>query len=279
MEDRHIESRMSLTPSSTIAQMRERLKVLGYAIHGSKAEVWSRLKRAEKEEHKRREKEAAREAEAAGRNSDVMRPGQEVKAPAGPSDAERAKHELTHLPIQTWRQHCMRGKGKEDPHRRVESGREVLQEAAEIVLTAADRGTGMFWAMGIPTKNFEKDYVAKSICGFISQLGHVQLSIRTDGEPTILQVANEIRDEMNKKRSKGEEVKVRTEQAPRYSPQSMGAGGAAQSILKGDAMTLKSSLEENVGLQVTPSMNLWPWLIRHAAWSTVWSESKSEDSL
>ena len=213
-----------------------------------------------------------------------MRPEKEVKAAAGPSDAERAKHELTHLPTQTWRQHCMRGKGKEDPHRRVESGREVLQidcsylksdgsyvdgnqEAAEVVLTAADRGTGMFWAMGTPTKNFEKDYVVKSICGFISQLGHVQLSICTDGEPTILQVANEIRDEMNTKRSKGEEVKVRTEQAPRYSPQSLGAVGAAQSILKGDAMTLKSSLEEKVGLEVTPSMNLWPWLIRHAVWA------------
>ena len=284
VDDRHIESRMSLTPSSTIAQMRERLKALGYVIHGSKAEVWSRLKRAEKEEYKRREKEAAREAEAAGRNADVMRPGQEVRAPVGPTEAERAKHELTHLPTQTWCQHCMKGKGKEDPHRRVESGREVLQidysylksdgsyvdgnqEAAEVVLAAADRGTGMFWAMGIPTKNFEKEYVVKSICGFISQLGHMQLSIRTDGEPTILQVANEIRDEMNKKRSKGEEVKVRTEQAPRYSPQSMGAVGAAQSILKGDAMTLKSSLEEKVGLQISPAMNVWPWLIRHSAWS------------
>ena len=284
VDDRHIESRMSLTPSSTIAQMRERLKALGYAIHGSKAEVWSRLKRAEKEEYKRREKEAAREAEAAGRNADVMRPGQEVRAPVGPTEAERAKHELTHLPTQTWCQHCMKGKGKEDPHRRVESGREVLQidysylksdgsyvdgnqEAAEVVLTAADRGTGMFWAMGIPTKNFEKEYVVKSICGFISQLGHMQLSIRTDGEPTILQVANEIRDEMNKKRSKGEEVKVRTEQAPRYSPQSMGAVGAAQSILKGDAMTLKSALEGKVGLQISPAMNVWLWLVRHSAWS------------
>ena len=44
------------------------------------------------------------------------------------------------------------------------------QEAVEVVLTAADRGTGMFWVMGIPTKNFEKEYVVKSICGFISQL-------------------------------------------------------------------------------------------------------------
>lgn len=88
VDDRHIESRMSLTPSSTIAQMRERLKALGYVIHGSKAEVWSRLKRAEKEEYKRREKEAAREAEAAGRNADVMRPGQEVRAPVGPTESK-----------------------------------------------------------------------------------------------------------------------------------------------------------------------------------------------
>jgi len=76
-----------------------------------------------------------------------------------------------------------------------------------------------------------------------------------------------MRSEMNKKRGVGEEVKVRTEQAPRYSSQTMGAVGAAQNILKGDAMTLKSSLEEKVGLQVTPAMNLWPWLVRHAAWS------------
>ena len=47
--DRQIESKMSLTPQSRIVDMRNGLKQLGYVIHGSKEEVWKRLKRAEKE--------------------------------------------------------------------------------------------------------------------------------------------------------------------------------------------------------------------------------------
>ena len=68
VEDRFIESRMSLTLSSGIVDMHARLKEFG----GSKEEVWKRLRKAEKEEYRRREKEKAKEAEIALRNQDVI---------------------------------------------------------------------------------------------------------------------------------------------------------------------------------------------------------------
>eukprot|EP00435_Cladocopium_sp_Y103_P016734 s3384_g4.t1 len=255
LDDRFIEGRMTLTPNST----------------------------AEKEEYKRREKEAQKNAEVQMRNKDLVGGENQVRAPGEPSEEEKAKHMLTHLPTASWCEHCTRGKGREDPHKRTDGERAVVQidysylkangnfeemteDPAVIVMTAVDRGTGFFTAMSIPTKKLEKDYVVKSLKAFVSQLGHVQVTIRSDGEPQILTICQELRDELNKLRGKEAVVKAHTEQAPRYSPQSMGAVGSAQRVLKGDFLTLRSDIEEKLGAPVTPAMNLWPWMIRHAAW-------------
>ena len=40
------------------------------------------------------------------------------KAPKGPSKEERAKHEATHLPFREWCKHCVRGRGKNTPHKK-----------------------------------------------------------------------------------------------------------------------------------------------------------------
>ena len=86
--DRQIESKMSLTPQSRIVDMRNRLKQLGYVIHGSKEEVWKRLKRAEKEEFRRLEKERLKNAEIQMRNEDLVQSGAQVKAPDEPTPEE-----------------------------------------------------------------------------------------------------------------------------------------------------------------------------------------------
>ena len=72
---------------------------------------------------------------------------------------------------------------------------------------------------------------------------------------------------MNKTRGKEAEVRAHLEQAPRYSNQSMGAVGAAQRTLKGDFLTMRSDLEEKVNMKFNPAMNVWPWMVRHAAWT------------
>jgi hypothetical protein len=49
---------------------------------------------------------------AEGRQPKVKK---EVKEP---SSAERAAHDLTHIPFRSWCRHCVRGKAVEDPHRK-----------------------------------------------------------------------------------------------------------------------------------------------------------------
>ena len=283
IDDRHIESRMRLTKDSTVEEMRKRLKHLGYIVRGTKNEVWARLKRAEKEEFRRVEIERAKAAEIAMRNQEAIQSGSEVKSPEEPTEDERAKHNLTHLPTASWCIHCTKGKGRDAPHAKTDGERSVVQidysyvkadgtfeetteDPAVVVLTAADRGTGMFTAISLPVKNFEKDYVVKSFKSFVSQLGHIRMTIRSDGEPAILNINHELRDELNKMRGKNASSVAHSEQAPRYSPQSMGVVGSAQRTLRGDFLTLRSAVEENCKMKVTPAMNIWPWMIRHAAW-------------
>ena len=280
VSEKHITSRMSLTPDSTIKEMREKLKYLSYVIHGSKAEVWSRLKRAEKEEYKRQEKAKQREAEIQMKNEDLVQGGSQVKSPTTPTPEERARHNLTHLPTADWCEHCVKGKGRENAHKISVSDRAVIQidysylkadgsyeettqDPAVVVVTAVDKGTGMYTAYSVPAKNFEKDFLVKNIKSFVAQLGHVRVAIRSDGEPAILQVNQELRDELNKMRGKDAETRAYSEQAPRYSAQSMGAVGAAQRTLKGDFLTMRSDLEAKTKLKLTPAMNVWPWMIRH----------------
>ena len=49
----------------------------------------------------------------------------DIKAP---SQEEVERHCLTHLPFRNWRPHCMRGRGREAPHRRSVGGHGELPE-------------------------------------------------------------------------------------------------------------------------------------------------------
>ena len=276
-------SRMSLTPFDRVEDMRARLRELGWPVHGVKQDVFRRLQAAEKEERKRLQKEREARDDIAARHDDLVRGAHEVPKPPMPTAEEVARHNLTHLPSATWCEHCVRGKGKEAAHfRRPEKeravaqmdfsylkadGSEAVEDPAEVVLTVVDCQTGLCHAMSLPAKNFEKNYVVKAIKEFVAQLGHSSLAIRTDGEPMIVQLAEAVRDELTQHGWKGTTLRVTTERTPRYSPQSLGSVGAAQSMLKGDVLCLRSSLEEAVGREVNPTMSIWPWMVRHASWT------------
>jgi len=75
-------------------------------------------------------------------------------------------------------------------------GSEAVEDPAEVVLTVVDCQTGLCHSMSLPAKNFEKNYVVKTIKEFVAQLGHRSLAIRTDGEPMIVQLAEAVRDEL-----------------------------------------------------------------------------------
>ena len=51
-----------------------------------------------------------------------------VKAPKPPTEAVKEQHALTHLPFEAWCDECVKGRGKEKPHRHVEPGESVIPE-------------------------------------------------------------------------------------------------------------------------------------------------------
>ena len=272
-----------LSSASTVKELRERLKYLGWSISGNKQALLSRLRAAEKQEKKMRDRQRAIEGETISRNEDLARAPQTLKVPVGPTETEKAKHNLTHFPTEDWCIHCTKGRAKDNPHRRKDEperaiiqvdysylksdGSEGIEDAAEVVLTAVDTTSGMVNTMSLPAKNFEMRYAIKTLKNFISQLGHVHLAVRSDGEPTILQLVEGLRDELNASKLKDVKMQVFAERVPRYSSQSLGSVGAQQALLKGDVLTLRSALEEVTGIAIHPGMTIWPWLVRHCGWT------------
>ena len=47
-----------------------------------------------------------------------------------PSRREREEHELTHIPYRSWCRHCVRGRGKNEAHRRLDA--EASHEASHV---------------------------------------------------------------------------------------------------------------------------------------------------
>ena len=108
-----------LNPTSFTRDMKELLRQYRSPVWGSKAVLWERLRAAHalhvRDEAFRRETEAA----AAQLQDD---PRVEVKPltfpdVAEPTAAERAAHEILHLPYKAWCIHCQRGKGRDVYHR------------------------------------------------------------------------------------------------------------------------------------------------------------------
>jgi hypothetical protein len=86
--------------------------------------------------------------------------------PVRPKDDEVLEHEHTHLPFRSWCRHCVRGRGKEMPHKKTKEHGEMLElhmdfmfvgdenEAGKTVtvLVAKERHTGMVMATLVPSK-------------------------------------------------------------------------------------------------------------------------------
>ena len=56
-----------------------------------------------------------------------------------PFQEEVERHNLTHLPFRNWCPRCMKGRGKEAPHRRVEGGRVTSQKLAWTLVSRQRR--------------------------------------------------------------------------------------------------------------------------------------------
>ena len=92
---------------------------LAFPKHGTKLDKWTRLEKRENALMRERKSQAATDAEheagPEGRRREAAIPISDLREP---SNTER-EHELTHLPPQPWCEQCVKGRGTENPHKRV----------------------------------------------------------------------------------------------------------------------------------------------------------------
>ena len=114
--------------------------------------------------------------------------------PATPTEAERRAHAVAHLPYRGWCEHCVSGKGVEEPS----SMERVVQidysfyestaaicpekEAVRKVLVAVDTDTGMAYQIMCRTKGRQDQYVVAGICKFLTDLRCSDIVLQSDGE-------------------------------------------------------------------------------------------------
>ncbi|CAK0800261.1 unnamed protein product, partial [Prorocentrum cordatum] len=270
--------------------MRARLKEMGQPIYGRKDELWARLSDAERRltAHHLKMKELERRHEESVQGGPAIAP-REVAGPAAPTDAERAAHELLHLTRAPWREACVRGNETTKPHKTLtfdqkDTGKaqitldfcyletngdwtEIGDEeppAADIFATTlvmADRGTLMFNAVSMPTKAVT-DYAIASVSSFIEGMHLTTADIKTDGEPTIVNLVEEVRKRLSKS------IKLEEKRGNLKDSQSMGAIEAPIRWFQAKVRTYKFDLEKRYGMKITADAPIWCWLTRYVSWAT-----------
>ncbi|CAK0856887.1 unnamed protein product, partial [Prorocentrum cordatum] len=210
--------------------MRARLKEMGQPIYGRKDELWARLSDAERRltAHHMKMKELERRApwcEACVRGNETTKPHKTLTFDQ--KDTGKAQITLDFCYLKTngdW----------------TEIG-ELEPPAADIFATTlvmVDRDTLMFNAVSMPTKAVT-DYAIASVSSFIEGMHLTTADIKTDVEPTIVNLVEEVRKKLNKGIKL--EAKVRT---------------------------YKLDLEKRYGMKITADAPIWCWLTRYVSWAT-----------
>lgn len=209
------------TKESTLAKLREALRLCGLPRGKSKADAWKRLVDYRKNfaenmgiELARREFERRKLAEG----GDGVRP---QSIPRMPTKAERQVHELTHWPYEDWCEHCVAARGKSDPHRR--AGQEGVRAEAKseypvvsmdfcytrsmedpseedreefkryggdlrggLALVVTDDWTHGVLALPVPAKGRAHiKYIAEQVVRWIGACGFSTCTVKADGEPSM----------------------------------------------------------------------------------------------
>ena len=161
-------------------------------------------------------------------------PPQSRRPLTSPSDAERRRHETSHLPFREWCEHCVRGRGRAMPH--FSRQRRGVEESVPVVRTLSR------WAQ------------------FLDHLGHEEVILQSDAEPAAVDVARAIA-----KSFKGRAI---VRKVPRDSSKSNGTVERFLQSMQGLARTLRC--EAFVKYRVPDDdfllERLLPWIVRHSSW-------------
>ena len=279
---------VDLGPTSKVKDLKNRLKELNAPVWGSKEILWERLK--EYEARLRTSREIAEEREEAiNRDPESARIPADLPVPTQPSEVERELHNLTHLPFASWCEVCLRSRTRDNPHRAMPKEEEATRLAGPTLplvsmdwfkikgsptdeqpegeaehgfvqcLLVTDAQTGYVAAIPVPAKKNQSEYACEMVVKFLKLMRHTRFRLRADNEPSLNMVVEAIRGVW--------QHWIRVDQTPLYSSASNGKAERAIQTVRRLAVTYRLAVEQRYGCRLSSTMTIWPWLIRHAAWS------------
>ena len=189
---------VTIRPDSALRVMRQACENLGIGRSGGKVKVYKRLT----EHLKRMTLLEQNQGAAAAAQQQHQRDAKEVPMVREPSLHEKNTHALTHVPYASWCETCVQHKGRADKHKAVakdnksmstlsfdysfterlnESGQASAEKLTCLVL--ADRHTS--WRESIPCRTKAADsYIVAEVVRLLSYLGHGEICLKSDAEPT-----------------------------------------------------------------------------------------------
>lgn len=195
--------------------------------------------------------------------------------PKLPSAEEVKKHYITHMPYRNWCPHCVRGRGKEMAHNRRKNEAEANlpeyhadycfpgdEDGQKLtVLAVVERHTKMKRMVVVPAKGSTGRYASGVVMEFIEECGDKDrpIIIKTDQEPAIKFLV----DDICVARTGAQTI---VEQAPRGSKGSNGVVERAVQSMEQYLRTLKSALDERVGVRIDVRHPVLTWLCEYAGY-------------
>ena len=194
--------------------------------------------------------------------------------PREPSEFEKQKHNLTHIPFQPWCTSCVKGKAQAEPHKRTERIIEdselpviqcdylMLKDTAGTgglkVLSMYVRTFGYGMSTVVETKGPTDMYATTWAVKMLNFLGLSDIILQCDPEPSLIKWAESV------KSKRTERTVIRS--SPRRSHQSNGGVENYQEKLQGQVRTMLAAMQEHTKYRPSADNALMRWIVRHAAW-------------
>ena len=195
----------------------------------------------------------------------TAKPARPFPIPNEPTEQQKAIHNLTHLPYQSWCPICTKAKGKEQHSKRQKDRQPVIQvdycfvkTSEELpnttILTAVDVQTGLGMSVVAPSKGRDK-YCIAELKKFIFEIGRTYGIIQYDPEPSLKALVTDLLKELG-----GMSMRA----TPKDWKQAHGSIGNWQQNFYGQIRALRLQLQERYNVIFTSEDCLYPWVVKHA---------------
>jgi hypothetical protein len=237
-----------------------------------------------------------------------------ARDPKLPTSEQIEEHNCTHLPFRDWCPFCIMGRGRGDQHKRAqghesnvpvvgvdyffitkggmkkrsELEQELTPEGEAQITEARHKGelikrllvrcfrTKLILAHVVPCKGLDEErWVANLVCDDILWIGHTELILKSDNEPSLkalikytLEVVRVKAREHDSSLHGGDArpliaFRISSETSPEYDSQSNGGTEVGVMLVRGLFRTITLCLEARIRKIVPVGHALIPWLLEH----------------